>query len=121
MVWQTHCFCNLVTHIDIAKLALCYFQWVFTQLQLITLLRYLALFNFANGYVNTHQTQSVDILGSSSNLILKNIVELLFHKGVSLCALNNNSKILFCLFVLYYASQFDNRKQVCPNLWRFFY
>ena len=58
---ETHRLHNAVTELDIAKLTSCFFQCFITRPLVITMLRYLALFNFRNGSFDTHQTQSIDV------------------------------------------------------------
>ena len=59
VVKETHRLHNAVTELDIAKLTPCFFQCFITRPQVITMLRYLALFNFFNLF--TYQTQSIDV------------------------------------------------------------
>ena len=61
VVKETHRLHNSVTELDMTKLASCFFQCFITQPLLITVLKYLALFNFLNGSFNTYLTQSIDI------------------------------------------------------------
>ena len=61
IVKETHRLHNAMTELDIAKLTSCFFQCFITRPLVITMLRYLALFNFLNGSSDTHQTQSIDV------------------------------------------------------------
>ena len=62
IVKETHRLHNAVTELDIAKLTSCFFQCFIFRSLVITMLRYLALFNFLNGSFDTHQTQYIDVL-----------------------------------------------------------
>ena len=59
IVKETHRLHNAVTELDIAKLTWCFFQCFITRPLVITMPRYLALFNFLNGSFDTHQTLDV--------------------------------------------------------------
>ena len=61
IVNETHHLHNAMTELDIAKLTSCFFQCFITRPMVITMLSYLALFNFLNGSFDTHQTQSIDV------------------------------------------------------------
>ena len=69
------------------------------------MLRYLALFNFLNGFFDTHQTQSIEVQLFQSNLILKKTFRLLFHRGIVKVFLDG-SDALVQIFVVYFQVMF---------------
>ena len=61
IVKATHRLHNAVTELDIAKLTSYFFQCFITRPLVITMLKYLAFFNFLNASFDTYQTQSIDV------------------------------------------------------------
>ena len=81
IVKETHRLHNSVTELDMAKLALCFFQCFNSRPPLITALRYLALLNFLNGSL-THTKRNLLISNNLDQIWFWKTFLLLFHMGV---------------------------------------